>query len=287
MSSFLVNLARRSAGLAPVVRTRPSLPPVNAEPVAEIATERGTPSETRDAATRAPVAAMPAATPPADAPMIAMPGVMAMPAPAPVPIVQRAPLAAVSTPAPSSAPPMSMRPSESAAPLAPAQQVQALVPAVERAIAAEAMPDAPPAAPLAPRADALVPVIVPANIARGEMHIESPRVEPVRESVRIETRVIERDVPTASEIASNAAVVTIAPAATEQPPVRGARIEQPSPAPERTVHVRIGAIEIHGAAPAAATAPASPVAVPARNGHAAADSFDNFARLRSYAPWQW
>jgi hypothetical protein len=54
--------------------------------------------------------------------------------------------------------------------------------------------------------------------------------------------------------------------------------------PERIVHVRIGAIEIHGsAAPPSAPAvvPAPPPSLPA------ADSgFDRYARLRSYSAWQ-
>ena len=109
----------------------------------------------------------------------------------------------------------------------------------------------------------------------------------MRETVRVETRIIERDSPAAVEIVNEAAVVTIAPATAEQTPLPRARIEQPSPAPERTVHVRIGAIEIHGAAPMLAIPTASPVASPAQNGKVFAGGFDSFARLRSYAPWQW
>jgi hypothetical protein len=57
------------------------------------------------------------------------------------------------------------------------------------------------------------------------------------------------------------------------------------------VHVRIGAIEIYGAdadaraqtataiAPAAVATPASPAS--------SAGGFDDYAALRSYAPWAW
>jgi len=62
------------------------------------------------------------------------------------------------------------------------------------------------------------------------------------------------------------------------------------PTPERTVHVRIGAIEIFGAdtasqQPAVAAAPsatASAAAPPSPAG-----GFDDFAALRSYRPWAW
>ena len=81
--------------------------------------------------------------------------------------------------------------------------------------------------------------------------------------------------------------VRVEPASRERslvPPVV-LRAEPPA-ANERTVHVRIGSIEIHGAESAPAAPPASPVAAPpgrTPNG----GGFDDFARLRSYTPWQW
>jgi hypothetical protein len=54
---------------------------------------------------------------------------------------------------------------------------------------------------------------------------------------------------------------------------------------ERVVHVRIGAIEIHAAAPnALAAAPLAPPTAPASN-PPATSGFDSYDRLRSYAPW--
>jgi len=54
---------------------------------------------------------------------------------------------------------------------------------------------------------------------------------------------------------------------------------------ERTVHVRIGAIEIHAAPPAPMPVPQAPPAAqpPPPVGH----GFEEFTRLRSYAPWTW
>ena len=53
--------------------------------------------------------------------------------------------------------------------------------------------------------------------------------------------------------------------------------------PERVVHVRIGAIEIHGA-PAPAFAPAAPA--PAPIVPSGESGFDRYERLRSYAAWE-
>jgi len=55
--------------------------------------------------------------------------------------------------------------------------------------------------------------------------------------------------------------------------------------PERVVHVRIGAIEIH-AAPSAGEPPSSPIPAPAPAA-VPADGFDDFAGLRNYASWGW
>jgi hypothetical protein len=58
---------------------------------------------------------------------------------------------------------------------------------------------------------------------------------------------------------------------------------QPSDGGERIVHVRIGTIEIQ----AANTPPAAAAPPPATSQARAADAFDDFAPLRSYAPWAW
>jgi hypothetical protein len=61
---------------------------------------------------------------------------------------------------------------------------------------------------------------------------------------------------------------------------------RPEPASGRVVHVRIGAIEIHGAT-AATAAPVPQTAPPAPSAAHQASGFDAFSRLRSYAPWEW
>jgi hypothetical protein len=60
--------------------------------------------------------------------------------------------------------------------------------------------------------------------------------------------------------------------------------EMPEPAERRSISVQIGVIEIQTDAPAAASAPVPAMAVataPQPSG------FEQFARLRGYAPWQW
>ena len=54
--------------------------------------------------------------------------------------------------------------------------------------------------------------------------------------------------------------------------------------PERVVHVRIGAIEIHAAA-APPAAPAAAAPPPPANVSSGESGFDRYARLRSYAAW--
>jgi hypothetical protein len=54
------------------------------------------------------------------------------------------------------------------------------------------------------------------------------------------------------------------------------------------VHVRIGAIEIYGAdAGAGAQTPAAIAPVAAATPASPASGFDDYAALRSYAPWAW
>jgi len=61
---------------------------------------------------------------------------------------------------------------------------------------------------------------------------------------------------------------------------------EPVQLPERTVHVRIGAIEIHGVESPAAPPPPAPLP-PSTPPATVTAGFDEFARLRSYAPWPW
>jgi hypothetical protein len=130
---------------------------------------------------------------------------------------------------------------------------------------------------------------VPAAIARvdppGDTRHDEHRQEVVREGARVIERVIE---PAASD-APAPVVVTIQPAALAAPATPAPGHES---TPERTVHVRIGAIEIYGADAGGAAqtptaiAPATALATPASPA-SPAGGFDDYAALRSYAPWAW
>jgi ribonuclease E len=108
-----------------------------------------------------------------------------------------------------------------------------------------------------------------------------PRQVPTK-TVRERAHVIERVLERA------AAAEVIVPSSSIQPPpphVVQARVQEPTTAESRVVHVRIGSIEIHGAPPAAAPPPAA--AAPPTTRSTYVGGFDGFARLRSYAPWEW
>lgn len=262
MSDFLVNLARRSAGLAPIVRPRPAPAPVAIDMPSATQAESVAP---HDAAPAPIVVVMPSAAPAAPA-VDAHPVAALAIAPMLGSVAQRTAAASFAAPVTPSAPLGRAADAQRVAPRAPI----ALEPvARERAVAHATAPLA-PELPAAPRrsersADAIVPAIMPAAIAR-----------------------IERVIEPAATDAPAPVVVTTRPAESAAPATLEAWTE---PAPERTVHVRIGAIEIYGAdaggsaRPPAATAPAA-VATPA-SPVSPAGGFDDYAALRSYAPWAW
>lgn len=258
MSRFLVNLARRSAGLAPVVRAR-SRPIVVADDAMNVASESIT---ARDATPAPTVVMMPIAAP--VEPTIGAPRAAA-------PVVSPTPLA------------------HATAQVAQRTPVASAVASVAPAAASARPVDAPIVAPRngGRSTDAVVATIVPASIAVVDAshiaHDEEPRATNVRDEPRaIAPRTVD-SVATESSDAPAPVVVTIQPA---EQPVAATVATRGEPAPERTVHVRIGAIEIYGAdngsqaqataAPAAA-APAAP----------SAGGFDDYAALRSYTPWAW
>jgi hypothetical protein len=266
VSDYLVNLARRSAGLAPVVRARVA-PVASADPdsIGETAMERQVGS--RRGAEGAEVAArLVAPGPHAGAVMNAAPTI------APAPVAHVASHVA--------APAVQRMSAASAAPAA------APAPVATRG-------DAPVAAPRAgPRSTEPAAIIVPASAAVASAvsvaRDDTPRARETRDEPRaIETRT-ETVVRPASADAPVPVVVTIEPA---ERAVTAAPASRAEPAPERTVHVRIGAIEIHGAdvtasqqhPVTAAAGTSAPAALPTPS----PTGFDEYAALRSYAPWAW
>jgi hypothetical protein len=103
-------------------------------------------------------------------------------------------------------------------------------------------------------------------------------VEIVREERTVVESAAERRGPGPAPFAAS-----IEPAPLWTQPRVSEELVREVPEAERPVHVRIGAIEIHAAEPerAAASVPAPPPPI------APAGGFDEFARLRSYAPWGW
>ncbi len=353
MSDFLVNLARRSAGLAPVMRSRPA---PAAESAGDAVGETGIAEIAMPGESASPpaVVVMPHAMPPSPSAVPTSEArrqpIAAPLAASPAAVVQRAPLAAPNaSPAPPPSPvmraagltPVAISPAPAAP--EPAQVVTAAAPPSAEPIAIEprgesrieirhpavAHPHADPPKDAAPVAqpDPLAPpgAVVPSASAgpraiepRAESHseIEAPVIRHLhadfreeapplappgpqalreREVVHEETRVVERLVePAAAFVIEPAparltepAVLTLEPA-----PRAAAATAPPRPEPpaertaERTVHVRIGAVEIHAAPPASAPLPPTPPAAVAPQA-APAGGFDEFARLRSYAPWEW
>lgn len=285
MSDFLLNLARRSAGLAPVVRSR-SMPPAGIveDGGIEVHTEM-----TGESAAPPPAAVVPDAPPPAPAPRIEariQPVVVPVSA-TPAPVVQRVPLAMPAASAPPAPVPPAVAVPPAVLPRMPVAPARA-EPLPPAAAAALAIPE--PAA-IEPRIESRVeiqpPAVLPPAEASPLVPSDPPMPRTVREpeAARLESRVIERLIEPAAPVPAAPVAVMIEPAPPVARPIAPAapRME---PMPERTIHVRIGAIEIHAAQPAAVALPPSPPAaavpeVPSTAG------FDDLARLRSYAPWEW
>jgi len=137
--------------------------------------------------------------------------------------------------------------------------------------------------------------VEPAALARAAFTVPAPLApEPLTALRRGEPFAHDSDlvVPDRIEAAANESpapeVVTLQPAVLAP---AGVPALQSAPAPERTVHVRIGAIEIYPAraepgSPAPAALAPTPVATSSAPA-SAAGGFDDYAALRSYAPWAW
>ena len=219
MSDFLLNLARRGAGLAPVVHSRlaPPSPPLAAEgSLTEIAEERTLPTPTMKAAVAESEPAPRART--ALSPEPPRPPV-APPAVAPEPLIQRAPLeisrvmpplapvAVPVTPVVPSAPilaPVALPPelpTVSAPPLAapPAPVAAAVIPEHAERVEVEAREEARPLATVPPAvADSMVRVITEVRqadpppqtaLSRPMRVVDSPRPRAASETPREESQI--------------------------------------------------------------------------------------------------
>jgi len=254
VSDFLVNLARRSAGLAPVVRARPILDAMDGDEQAPVRAADELPI-TVAPMSRHLAAATPAGVPTRDTPF-GGPATMRVAAPSasvptPARVARRAATAAAA-PLPSAA---------GASPMASdAARRGAYASAPSSVLHVSA------SAPSEPR-EAIV----------GEQAPRATRNEPPPQELRIESAAVPSDAPAPVAVSLEPAVST-----------RAAASARAEPAPERTVHVRIGAIEIHGAdAAPSAPATAAPVAAERTTNAAPVSGFDDYAALRSYAPWNW
>jgi hypothetical protein len=291
MTNFLLHLAQRSVGLAPLVRAR-TMPALEAAaPAAAIGEAAPVPSYPRAAAVAEPSPVrlgmpprMADETPrfaplerPATAPQ----------APEPVPMPWRmAETAEASAPAiPRPAIEIETRPARPAAEPTPATATELPRDRPEKTVIIQATAPAPPtilpaATPDADMRDPAVVLAAPSLTPSDRREVTAPITPRDSEPCRADPKE-----PARSDISLKPAALERHPIARFEPaPARPVAPPTLPPTENRVVQVRIGAIEIHGAAPPAA-ASSAPVAVPARA--ALAVGFDGFSRLRSYAPWEW
>ena len=296
MSDYLVNLARRSAGLAPMVRARVAQAVAPADSASEITLESDA-ARLPDVPTRSEMAiplresAERVATDMAHAP-IAPPAAPAPVASAPLAAVQRVPIAAFA---------QSALPSHAAT--SATVSVTHVQPIPDVIVRPEFTPTvaaisprggAPPGQPVVTRVverviESTAATVAPAADARVMSDANSKLVTPPRDTRFDEPLPIQ---PRSSALSDRAQAVAVviepAPRAEVTIPAIALRNDA-APTAERTVHVRIGAIEIHSGDSAqppttAAPAPALAAAAPSVS---TAGGFDDFTALRSYAPWAW
>jgi hypothetical protein len=290
MKNFLVRLAQRSIGQVPVVRSRVMLaPPVigigDGAPVAEAPVSPAHPPVLSAGDTPSPVAAAvhtagesPRAIPqPATAPSIAPPRAeihAIHTARVITEVMERlVPAAPVEHDGHETQPPADLQyqPQIVPRPIQPAAAALAIQAAAPPIAVPDLAAQAPVPAPIATRGDA-------------ELAVDrSPAIKPAS----IEFIMPRREPPDTTEPIDH--TVTMTPASRHQPTLPGLDSVPPVPPPakvsppsqERVVQVRIGAIEIHAPPPPPPMPAPIPRSVPRGGG------FDEFARLRSYTPWEW
>lgn len=303
MSGFLSNLVRRSVGadtVAPALDTpvagRFAL--VDAEPQVVMAGGESAsdvvpaalapqPGEPPAQPTVEPVAVPPpalqslAVAPPAVVQRTVAPNLSAQPSVAVPPLIPAQ--AGLNEVSPSAGPPLDRQPSAPSftPPALPAVVNIAPSPAVEpRLTPADSAPDS-AADQARVEASAGDGIVTPKPTHGSGMVVERTTLE----------RMIEVSPPTASPVTESSSETVRAgsdaspPETAVVPVIAQVPVRSVETRPEeRTVHVRIGTIEIRAATPVAANQTPAP-AQPAR--HGSGGGFDEYARLRRHAPWTW
>lgn len=280
MNDYVTNLVRRSVGLAPLAAPRVPAAPLVPEPALESPALAAAPVLSAQTVRTEPGAHAPVA-------QLTLVHAEHEQPPAPLPAALPAP----SLRAEGRLPPVEVAAREPArvetTVIVPARAEPAprAEPVLERA-AARPLPTTLPAQPesnsgATPAPDLPAPIVLPARVEAPPASEPMPREVLPFEIVRELTHRFERIIEPAPAAALPPTAPPLAPAV-----VPAAHRMPETPVPEnRIVQVRIGAIEIHGAAPAPA-APA-PVAASAAAPRVAQGGFEQFARLRSYAQWEW
>jgi hypothetical protein len=293
MMDFLVRLAQRSIGQVPVVRARAALAPAlvgdaGGPAMVDAPLPAGQPSPMMAETPSPGWTAMQIASErlPAIAPLAA-PAAPAPRAEAHAILTTRIISEVVERPPPS--PPMAPveRDGQGARPAAattrePPDAAPPIQPAATIVIQA-----APPAPPIV-LPEPTVQTAAEAPAAIGDDAAAKTDRGPVLRPAAVEFLIPKRE-PRDTEASSDRATALMPlhrdlPPLTGLGPVRPAAPPASAPSEERVVQVRIGAIEIH--APPLPPAAAPPVAA-AMQRPAPRAGFDDFARLRSYAPWEW
>lgn len=314
MSDFLTNLAHRGAGLGPIA-ARPahvegvmtgSAGPESGDEAARGTAEPASPAESGGASgepahRRIAVRAQEPSDPPhsshhaasaATPPTVSTEPVLPL-APDSGSAVRRSPTEAVQAPhrtvAPGNPPPVAPRwgptaaiptaPAAATAMPAPIVPVPAAAPLTERGAGKEPRTAARNVLPVPPPGPSPLPPSADARYARVDVHRDPQELSQSPDGGH-------RDDGTLAPPALPPPPAVTEPAVSAVPPAPAPAARSAAP-PERVVQVRIGTIEIHGAPPpeAAGPAPAAPEQPGDRPTASPSAGFDEFAGLRSYAPW--
>jgi hypothetical protein len=283
MSDFVTNLARRSVGLTPLVAPRalPPMAPLVPEPAVETPRHAAPPAHVVEPARVEPLAA----------PALHLTIMHATPGYVPPQLASSAPETSplLLQPRTAEIQPAALEPARIETTIVLPTRAEPAMRAAERvsgptAVRVEPAAHVTESAPTPPAAlvpDLPAPLVLPVRAEPPAVREPAEREFVPFETVRELTHRFERIVEPSATLEIPPATLGVMHVAVPAPQ----RVPE-APTPEsRVVHVRIGSIEIHGAAPAAAPAPSVVAATPVSR--EPTGGFDRFARLRSYAHWQW